>query len=93
MELNEKDSGDEPKKLWLHGRVVSTAMDMPQSKRTKTDIFAAQARGQSGKSTRGSIRFDSPTAGPLVQPVTKKPRHKALISFVDARPAPEVKLS
>jgi hypothetical protein len=62
MELNEKDSGDEPKKLWLHGRVVSTAMDMPQSKRNESDIFAAQARGQSGKSTRGSIRFDSPRA-------------------------------
>jgi len=27
----------------------------------KTDIFARQNRGESRKSTRGSIRFDSPT--------------------------------
>jgi hypothetical protein len=29
----------------------------------KTDIFAADNCGESGKSTRGSIRFDSPPLG------------------------------
>ena len=62
MGLNEKDSGDEPKKFgfmaaWLVGQWICHSRNV-----TKTDIFAAQAGGQSGKSTRGSIRFDSPRA-------------------------------
>ena len=34
-------------------------MDMPQSKRNETDIFAGDEGSGSGESTRGSIRFDS----------------------------------
>src|SRR5215470_16369188 len=53
----------------------------------KTDIFAGNEGEESGKSTRGSIRFDSS----LRQGQTKVRR--VLVSFVDAHPAPEVKVS
>jgi hypothetical protein len=41
MKENEKDSRDEPKKLWVHGRAYLSAMDMPQSKRKWKPIFLA----------------------------------------------------
>jgi hypothetical protein len=56
---DEKDSRDEPKEFWIHVRVYLSAMDMPQSKRNETDIFGGREGRGSGKSTQGSIRFDS----------------------------------
>jgi len=42
MKENEKDSRDEPKKLWVHGRAYLSAMDMPQSKRNENRYFWGQ---------------------------------------------------
>ena len=62
-------------------------MDMPQSKANENRYFAAENGGESGKSTRGSIRFDS-LGGAVGQTKVRR-----IISFVDARPAPEVQVS
>jgi len=39
---NEKESRDEPKELWIHGRAYLWAMDMPQSKRNENRYFSAK---------------------------------------------------
>src|SRR5512147_1632591 len=39
MDQCEKDSRDEPKELWIHGRAYLWAMDMPQSKRNENRYF------------------------------------------------------
>jgi len=40
MKQGEKDSREQPKDgLWIHGRAVITAMDMPQSKRNENRYF------------------------------------------------------
>jgi len=43
-DVNEKDSRDEPKELWIHGRAFNTAMDMPQSERNENRYFADSER-------------------------------------------------
>jgi len=44
MERNEKDSRDQPKELWIHGRAYLWAMDMPQSKRNENRYFSEYGR-------------------------------------------------
>jgi hypothetical protein len=39
MGKKEKDSRDEPKELWIHGRAYLSAMDMPQTKRNENQYF------------------------------------------------------
>jgi hypothetical protein len=39
---NEKDSRDQPKELWIHGRACVRAMDMPQSKRNENRYFCGR---------------------------------------------------
>jgi hypothetical protein len=56
---DEKDSRDEPKEFWIHVRVYLSAMDMPQSQRNENRYFWRERGARSGKSTQGSIRFDS----------------------------------
>ena len=59
MKEGEKDSRDQPKELWIHGRVLLGQWICHSPNAMKTDIFAGDEGGGSGKSTRGSIRFDS----------------------------------
>jgi len=45
MGRKEKNSRDEPKELWIHGRAYLWAMDMPQSKTNENRYFwGAKAR-------------------------------------------------
>jgi len=60
MEWNEKNSRDQPKELWIHGRAVTTAMGMPQPKANENDNFQRKKAARSRNSTQMSIRFDSP---------------------------------
>jgi hypothetical protein len=39
MNEGENDSRHEPKKLWIHGRAFTTAMDMPQSELKENRSF------------------------------------------------------
>jgi hypothetical protein len=39
MKEGEKNSRDEPKDLWIHGRVYLWAMGMPQSKHNENRYF------------------------------------------------------
>jgi hypothetical protein len=57
--VDEENSRDEPKELWIHGRAYYRRWVCHSPNVMKTDIFTAQDGSESGKSTQGSIRFDS----------------------------------
>jgi hypothetical protein len=38
----EKNSREQPKELWVHGRAMTTAMGMPQPKRNENRYLSAQ---------------------------------------------------
>jgi hypothetical protein len=59
MDANEKDNRDEPKELWIHNRAWVWQWICHSPNVMKTDIFAGNEKWKSGKSTRGSFRFDS----------------------------------
>ena len=46
MKEGEKDSRDEPKELWIHGRAYLWAMDMPQSKHNENRYFYGNEAGE-----------------------------------------------
>ena len=50
----------QPKELWIHGRALLGQWICHSPNVMKTDIFGGIERDESGKSTRVSIRFDSP---------------------------------
>ena len=49
------------KKLRIHSRAYLGQWICHSPNVMKTNIFAGKIGGESGKSTRGSIRFDSPS--------------------------------
>jgi hypothetical protein len=46
MKQGKKNSRDQPKELWIHGRACLWAMDMPHSKRNENRYFSGRERHQ-----------------------------------------------
>jgi hypothetical protein len=62
MNGKEKESRDQPKELWIHGRAYLRAMDMPQSKRNENRYFFPRAGEQ-------EWRFDYREGSDLIHPL------------------------
>src|ERR1051325_6672352 len=94
MDRGKKESCDEPKEFGFMAGWSVRQWICHSPTAMKTDIFGRREARGSGKSTQGSIRFDSLwlAAGSEIRRRLAS-FWKLLVSLVDGHPAPEVNVS